>query len=138
MPSAGGQGVTPQQFYAKYGIRGFFGRVWLWVTRATVMRVSKFFSIPPCRRLCKAQGCTIPQKMVSGVAAFPEILAISLSGEAGLQVDTANTHKNNMMNFMKHMYKTRGISGLYCGWFGMQCRQSIFTGIFLALLEHFN
>ena len=145
MSSAGGQGVTPQQFYAKYGIRGFFGQGMApEVTRATVMRVSKFFFNPIMSDALWGKApkdCTIPQKMVSGaLATFPEILAISPFEVAklGLQVDTANTHKNNMMNFMKHMYKTRGISGLYCGWFGMQCRQSIFTGIFFGTVGTFR
>ena len=114
------------------------------VTRATVMRVSKFFFNPIMSDVLWGKApkdCTIPQKIVSGaLATFPEILAISPFEVAklGLQVDTANKHKNNMMNFMKHMYKTRGISGLYCGWFGMQCRQSIFTGIFFGTVGTFR
>ena len=139
MSSAGGQGVTPQQFYAKYGIKGFFGQgMTPEVTRATVMRVSKFFFNPVMSNQLWGKApkdCTIPQKMASGaLATFPEILAISPFEVAklGLQVDTTNKYNNNMMAFMKDMYKTRGISGLYCGWFGMQCRQSIFTGIFLV------
>jgi len=145
MSSAGGQGVTPQQFYAKYGIKGFFGQGMApEVTRATVMRVSKFFFSPVMSNQLWGKApkdCTIPQKMASGaLATFPEILAISPFEVAklGLQVDTTNKYNNNMMAFMKDMYKTRGISRLYCGWFGMQCRQSIFTGIFFGTVGTFR
>lgn len=139
MSSAGGQGVTPTQFYAKYGLRGFFGQGMApEVTRATVMRVSKFFFNPVmCNAIYskKPSECTIPQKILcGGLATFPEILAISPFEVAklGLQTDTTNKYKNNMFDFMKQQYKTRGISGLYVGWFGMQARQSIFTGAFFG------
>ena len=47
MSSAGGQGVTTKEFYKKYGLRGFFGQGMApEVTRATDMRVSKFFFNP--------------------------------------------------------------------------------------------
>jgi len=39
---------------------------------------------------------------------------------------------------MKHTYKTRGISGLYSGWTGMQCRQSLFTGIYFGTLGFYR
>jgi hypothetical protein len=47
MSGAGGSGVTAGEFYAQYGLRGFFGQgMGPEVTRATVMRVSKFFFNP--------------------------------------------------------------------------------------------
>ena len=139
MSSAGGSGVTPGQFYAKYGIRGFFGQGMApEVTRATVMRVSKFFFNPVMTNLLygkKPSECTIPQKILcGGLATFPEILAISPFEVAklGLQTDTTNAFKNDMFAFMRHQYAAKGISGLYVGWFGMQARQSIFTGVFFG------
>lgn len=139
MSSAGGSGVTPGEFYRKYGLKGFFGQGMVpEVTRATVMRVSKFFFNPVMTNLLynkKPSECTIPQKILcGGLATFPEILAISPFEVAklGLQTDTTNKFKNNMIGFMKHQHKIKGISGLYVGWFGMQCRQSIFTGVFFG------
>lgn len=139
MSGAGGQGVTPAQFYAKYGLRGFFGQGMApEVTRATVMRVSKFFFNPVMSNAIfgkKPADCSIPQKILCGaLATFPEILAISPFEVAklGLQTDTKNQFKNSMFNFMKHRYNTHGIQGLYAGWAGMQARQSIFTGVFFG------
>jgi solute carrier family 25 2-oxodicarboxylate transporter 21 len=139
MSGAGGQGVTPAQFYAKYGLRGFFGQgMGPEVTRATVMRVSKFFFNPVVANALygkKPSECTIPQKILCGaLATFPEILAISPFEVAklGLQTDTKNVFKNNMFDFMKHQYRAHGVSGLYTGWAGMQARQSIFTGVFFG------
>jgi solute carrier family 25 2-oxodicarboxylate transporter 21 len=132
-------GVNRADFYKKYGIKGFFGQGMApEVTRATVMRVSKFFFNPVMTNLLynkKPSECTIPQKILcGGLATFPEILAISPFEVAklGLQTDPTNQFKNSMVEFMKHQYKTRGVSGLYVGWFGMQARQSIFTGVFFG------
>ena len=36
------------------------------------------------------------------------------------------------MRFIKDTYARRGLAGLYSGWFGMQARQSIFTGVFFG------
>ena len=41
----------------------------------------------------------------------------------GLQLDRENKFKNNSIEFIKHIQKTKGISGLYSGWSGMQWRQ---------------
>jgi solute carrier family 25 2-oxodicarboxylate transporter 21 len=79
--------------------------------------------------------------MASGaLATFPEILAISPFEVAklGLQVDTTNKYNLCLMAFMKDMYKTRGISGLYCGWFGMQCRQIHFYWYFFGTVGTFR
>jgi solute carrier family 25 (mitochondrial 2-oxodicarboxylate transporter), member 21 len=138
-------GTSRGDFYAKYGVRGFFGQGMApEVTRATVMRASKFFFNPVMSNALwgkKPSECSIPQKIAAGaLATFPEILAISPFEVAklGLQVDTTNKFKNSMVAFMKHTYKQRGLSGLYCGWFGMQLRQSIFTGIYFGTLSTYR
>jgi hypothetical protein len=41
----------------------------------------------------------------------------------GLQLDRENKFKNNSIEFIKHIHKTKGFSGLYSGWAGMQWRQ---------------
>lgn len=139
MSGAGGQGVTVGQFYAQHGLRGFFGQGMApEVTRATVMRVSKFFFFPVTANAVFGKPpaeCSVPQKMLAGgLATFPEILAIAPFEVAklGLQVDTENKHRNSMVGFIRDTFARRGLAGLYSGWFGMQARQSIFTGVFFG------
>ena len=89
----------------------------------------------------KPSECTIPQKMICGaLATFPEILAISPFEVAklGLQTDTRNVFKNDMFAFMKQQYASKGFSGLYVGWAGMQARQSIFTGVFFGTVSSYR
>lgn len=56
----------------------------------------------------------------------------------GLQTDTKNVFKNNMLEFMRHRYRAHGLAGLYTGWAGMQARQSIFTGVFFGSVATFR
>ena len=145
MSGAGGQSISPGQFYRKYGARGFFGQgMGPEVTRATVMRVSKFYFNPVMAKMMwgkKVSECTPAQKLLSGAfATFPEILAISPFeiAKLGLQTDTSNKFKNSMLRFLKHSYSTHGMAGLYSGWFGMQMRQCCFTGVYFASLSTFR
>jgi len=145
MSSAGESGVTPRQFYATHGLKGFFGQgMGPEVTRATTMRVSKFFFNPLVTRTLFGKSpseCSVPEKALAGaLATFPEVLAISPFEVAklGLQVDTKNVYKNSTFAFMKAEYGRRGLAGLYSGWIGMQTRQSIFTGIFFSSVAFYR
>jgi hypothetical protein len=53
----------------------------------------------------------------------------------GLQLDRENKFKNNSTAFARHIYETKGLSGLYSGWAGMQWRQSFWTGTYFATLS---
>ncbi len=74
--------------------------------------------------------------VTNSVATIPEIVMISPLEVAkmGLQTDRENKFKNNSTAFAKHIYQTRGFSGLYSGWAGMQWRQSFWTGTYFATL----
>ena len=111
------------------------------IGRASIMRVSKFFFFPViCDKAFgkKSTECNALQKACAGaLATFPEIIAISPAevAKVGLQLDHTNKFNNNTTAFIKHMYKTRGLSGVYCGWAGMQYRQCAWTGTYFATLS---
>lgn len=134
--------LTIGQYYQKFGIRGFLSQgVVPEVARASLMRASKFFFFPiVCESLygVKVKEASVVQKGIAGaLATFPEILMVTPIEVAklGLQLDTKDKYKNNMRLFIKDMGQTRGVAGLYCGWTGLQWRQSFWTGTYFATLQ---
>lgn len=75
--------------------------------RATYMRVSKFFLFPIAHRgLFTTEptlGTVTTKAVAAGVCSLPEGLTIAPieTAKIGLQLDTANTYKNNMTAFIK-------------------------------------
>mmetsp|Transcript_13603 Transcript_13603/g.22198 ORF Transcript_13603/g.22198 Transcript_13603/m.22198 type:complete len:317 (+) Transcript_13603:74-1024(+) len=129
-------------YYQKFGVKGFVSKgVLPEIAKSTVMRVSKFFFFPIlCNGLYdkKPSECSVFQKAGAGaLATVPEILMISPLEVAkiGMQLDVENKFNNNSRKFVRHMYDTRGINGLYTGWAGMQWRQCMWTGTYFATLS---
>jgi len=127
--------------YQKFGVRGFVSQgVIPEIVKSSVMRVSKFFFFPIMCDLLHGRGpkdCTPLEKGLAGASAtVPEILAISPLevSKLMLQLDSENKYKNNSRVAISEIYKTRGLSGLYSGWAGMQWRQSFWTGTYFATL----
>jgi solute carrier family 25 2-oxodicarboxylate transporter 21 len=142
MSSAGGEQFSLVDFYKTHGLKGFVSQgVLPELLKSSSMRVSKFFFFPiVCeglfnKKVPKASG--LEKGIAGALATVPEILMISPMEVAkiGLQLDRENKYKNNSTAFAKHIYQTRGISGLYCGWAGMQWRQSWWTGTYFATLS---
>ena len=128
--------------YRSFGVKGFISQgVVPELVKSSGMRISKFFLFPiACENLWEkpSTDCSPLQKGLAGACAtVPEILMISPIEVAkiGLQLDHANVYKNNSLNFIKHIYSTHGVSGLYCGWAGMQYRQATWTGTFFATVS---
>lgn len=142
MASATGEAFTISEFYAKNGLKGFVSQgVVPEICRASAMRVSKFFFFPIMCNLFwgSTPSDTSPLKkgIAGAFATVPEILVISPMEVAkiGLQLDREGKFNNNPKAFAKHIYEQRGIRGLYCGWAGMQYRQSLWTGTYFATLQ---
>lgn len=143
MSSAGSkESFSIGEFYRKFGIKGMIGQGLLpELLKSSSMRVSKFFFFPIF--LEKGFGKTASkasplEKGIAGaLATVPEILLISPMEVAkiGLQLDRENKFKNNSIEFIKHIHKTKGFSGLYSGWTGMQWRQCWWTGTYFATLS---
>ena len=140
--AGGGQSFSIAAFYSKYGLKGFASQgVFPEIVKSSVMRVSKFFFFPIiCENVWKEQPNNLPgwKKGIAGaLATVPEIVMISPIEVAkiGMQLDHENKFNNNSRAFVRHIYKTKGIAGLYTGWAGMQYRQSVWTGTFFATLS---
>ena len=130
------------KYYQKFGIKGFVSKgVLPEIAKSTVMRVSKFFFFPIlCDNLHgkSPKECSPLQKGIAGaLATVPEILLISPLEVAkiGMQLDVENKFNNNSRAFLKHMWDTKGIGGMYTGWAGMQWRQCWWTGTYFATLS---
>jgi len=141
MSSAGGPAFSLADFYKSHGIKGFVSQgVIPELVKSSSMRVSKFFFFPQFCQLFwgkpPSKSSPLEKGLAGAVATVPEILMISPMEVAkiGLQLDRENKFKNNSTAFVKHIYSTKGFSGLYSGWAGMQWRQSWWTGMYFATL----
>jgi solute carrier family 25 2-oxodicarboxylate transporter 21 len=139
-----GVGQLVSGFYKTHGVTGFLKQgLGPEMIRATFSRAIKFWLQPitHVRVFGKKQSEGTPfTKGLSGAAAtIPEILAISPFENAKLaqQLDKEKRFKSSGQ-VLGHLYKTRGIPGLYTGYFGMQLRQAIWTGGFFASLDVFK
>lgn len=142
MSSAGGPAFSLSDFYKTHGIKGFVSQgVIPELVKSSSMRVSKFFFFPI---VCNGMWGKAPPKasglekgLAGALATVPEILMIAPMEVAkiGLQLDRENKFKNNSRAFVSHIYSTKGMSGLYSGWAGMQWRQSWWTGTYFATLS---
>ena len=143
MSSAGsGEAFSVTKYYSQHGAAGFVSKgVVPEIIKSSVMRVSKFFFFPVMTDKMwgkEPKDCHVLQKALSGAAAtVPEIFMIAPLEVAkiGIQLDHENKFKNNSVNFLKDLHKTRGISALWSGWAGMQWRQSFWTGTYFATLS---
>jgi hypothetical protein len=142
MASAGSkEPFSISAYYQKFGLKGFVSKgVVPELAKSSVMRISKFFFFPIlCNQLHGKEPakCSVGEKAIAGaLATVPEILMISPLEVAkiGIQLDVENKYKNNSRAFLSDLYKSRGASAMYCGWAGMQWRQSWWTGTFFATL----
>lgn len=145
MSAAAGGGVSPAEFLRKHGVKGMFGQgVIPELAKSTTMRVSKFFFFPIVNQGLwgkkPAESSPLQKGLAGALATVPEIVMISPMEVAkiGLQLDKDNMFKNDSRAFIQHIYRTRGVSGLWCGWAGMQWRQSFWTGTYFATLSSFT
>lgn len=139
-------GITPpvalQNFVANHGLKGFVQQgLAAEITRASFSRMIKFWLQPIAhqRFYGKPEGKGTPlSKGISGaIATIPEVMAISPLENIKIaeQLDTQKRF-NGAASVCKHLMQTRGIlGGFYCGWFGMQMRQCLWTGTFFLTLD---
>jgi solute carrier family 25 2-oxodicarboxylate transporter 21 len=143
MSSAGShQAFSIGDFYRKFGLRGMLGQGLVpELVKSSSMRVSKFFLFPiglnSIFGKTASKASPLEKGIAGALATVPEILMISPMEVAkiGLQLDKENKFKNNSIEFIKHIHKTKGFSGLYSGWAGMQWRQCWWTGLYFATLS---
>lgn len=131
-----------QGFLANHGLKGFVQQgLAAEITRASFSRMIKFW-LQPIVHLSltgkpEPQGTPISKGLCGAIATVPEVITISPLENVKLaeQLDTAKRF-NGMASVCKHLMATRGIlGGFYCGYFGMQIRQCLWTGTFFLTLD---
>ena len=139
-----GVGQLLSGFYRTHGIGGFLKQgLGPEMVRATFSRSIKFWLQPITHARVfgkkQSEGTPFSKGMAGALATFPEILAISPFENAKLaqQLDKEKKFKSSGQ-VLGHLYKTRGIPGLYTGYFAMQMRQSIWTFGFFSSLDVFK
>lgn len=134
-----------QDFHARHGLKGFATQgVFPEMLRATYMRVLKFFLFPITHQAMygypETKGNGITKAIAAGVCSLPEGFTIQPMEVAkiSLQLDKEKKYNNNSMAVMKEIMKTRGWTGLYVGYFGVQYRQTSWTAAYFASLKFFS
>mmetsp|Transcript_2448 Transcript_2448/g.5885 ORF Transcript_2448/g.5885 Transcript_2448/m.5885 type:complete len:303 (+) Transcript_2448:40-948(+) len=137
--------VLLKEFHARHGLKGFATQgVVPEMVRATYMRVLKFFLFPITHKAMygkpETQGTFITKAVAAGVASLPEgftIQPIEVS-KIALQLDKEKKYNNNASAVIKDILKTRGWTGLFIGYFGIQYRQTSWTAAYFASLGTFS
>jgi len=131
-----------QGFLSTHGVKGFVQQgLAAEITRASFSRMIKFWLQPIAHQSMygkpESQGTPVSKGLSGAISTFPEVITISPLENVKLaeQLDTAKRF-NGMASVAKHLMSTRGIlGGFYCGYFGMQIRQCLWTGTFFLTLD---
>lgn len=113
-------------------------------SRATWMRISKFFMFPIAHEFLfdtkPSHGTAYTKACAGALATIPEVLSIVPMeiAKLGLQIDNNNHFKNSGRNVIKTMVETNGIKGAYTGIFGLQVRQALWTSAYFSSLGSFE
>jgi len=129
-------------FVATHGMSGFVKQGMVTeVVRSSVARGIKFWVQPEAHRFAFGRevkdGNPFTKSAAGVMAVFPEVFAISPGENIKLaqQLDKDKKFKG-AIDVARHLVKTRGVlGGLYCGYFGMQLRQCLWTGGFFLMLD---
>ena len=139
-----GVGELVSTFYKTHGASGFIKQgLGAEMMRATMSRVIKFWLQPVTHKavfgLKQSDGTAVTKGVAGALATIPEVLAISPFENVKLaqQLDKEKRFKGTGDVF-SHLYKTRGVPGLYMGYFGMQIRQMLWTGGYFYSLSIFK
>ena len=139
-----GVGELVSNFYKAHGAGGFIKQgLGAEMMRATVSRVIKFWLQPVTHKAVfgtkQSEGTSISKGIAGALATIPEVIAISPFENVKLaqQLDKEKRFRGTADVF-SHLYKTRGLPGLYMGYFGMQIRQMLWTGGYFYSLSVFK
>jgi solute carrier family 25 2-oxodicarboxylate transporter 21 len=121
-------------FLKDHGMIGFVKQgMAVEVFRSSLARGIKFWVQPMAKQQLLDNGWKnnfVTSATAGCIAVFPEVWAISSMENIKLaqQLDSKGQF-NGAADVARHLIKTRGFfGGLYCGYFGMQVRQVLFTG----------
>jgi solute carrier family 25 2-oxodicarboxylate transporter 21 len=136
--------AATQGFLATHGMKGFVQQgLAAEITRASFSRAIKFWLQPVVHKglfgKSETQGNPVSKGFAGAMATIPEVITISPLENVKLaeQLDK-DKRFNGMGDVIKHIQKTRGLSGFYTGYVGMQIRQCLWTGGFFLSLDVFK
>eukprot|EP00667_Euglena_gracilis_P013237 EG_transcript_13643 len=134
-----------REFHARHGLKGFATQgVVPEMLRATYMRVLKFFLFPITHQAMygkpETKGNGFTKAMAATVCSLPEGFTIQPMEVAKicLQLDKEKRFKNSSTLVLKEILSTRGWTGLYVGYFGVQYRQTSWTAAYFGSLKYFT
>lgn len=129
-----GAGDALSGFLKTHGVMGFVKQgMAVEVARSSLARGIKFWVQPLAHEQFfgpMSKGSYTTKGLAGVIAVFPEVLAISPMENIKLAQQLDKEKKfTGAADVTRHLLKTRGFfGGLYCGYFGMQIRQCLFTG----------
>ncbi|KAF4725675.1 hypothetical protein FOZ63_029483 [Perkinsus olseni] len=129
-----------KDFYHAHGMKGFVSKgIGAEMARATFSRSIKFWLQPICHKMLfgkkQSEGTSFTKGVAGGVATIPEMVVISPfeNAKLAMQLDATGRFKSTA-DVLSHLWKTRGFSGFYLGFGGMQMRQFVWSaGYFMSL-----
>lgn len=129
-------------FLATHGVKGFVQQgLAAEITRASFSRMIKFWLQPITHQAVfgksEKQGTPITKGLAGAIATIPEVWTISPLENIKLAEQLDSEKKfNGMGSVASHLMKTRGaFGGFFCGYFGMQIRQMLWTGTFFLTID---
>lgn len=134
--------TATNNFLATHGMKGFVQQgLAAEVTRASFSRMIKFWLQPIAHQSffgkSEKDGSPFTKGLAGAIATIPEVITISPLENVKLaeQLDSEKRF-SGMASVMKHLNETRGpFGGFYCGYFGMQLRQMLWTGTFFLTID---
>lgn len=137
-----GASTALKGFVATHGMSGFVKQgMATEVVRSSLARGIKFWVHPNAHKFAFGKevkdGNPLTKSAAGVMAVFPEVWAISPGENIKLaqQLDKEKRFKG-AVDVARHLIRTRGVvGGLYCGYFGMQLRQCLWTGGFFLALD---
>jgi len=139
-----GAGEAVGGFIKNHGITGFVKQgLGAELMNRTVSRIIKFWLQPVAHQTVfgrkQTEGSALTKGAAGLIATIPEVIAISPFENIKLAEQLDKEKKfSGMGNVAGHLLKTRGPTGLYIGYMGMQMRQGLWTGGFFLSLDVFK
>lgn len=139
-----GPSVALRGFLEIHGAIGFVRQgLGTEILRASMARAIKFFLQPVVHQslYCKpeSQGTPVSKGLAGTIGAIPEVIAISPLENMKLAAQLDDKRKfAGSVDIAKHILRTRGISGMFVGYVGLQLRTCLWTFGFFSTLDWYK
>jgi len=131
-----------RNFLQAHGVQGFLKKgLAAEISRASTSRMLKFWLQPIAHNtffgVDQGKGTPVTKGVAGALATIPEAFVITPLENLKIAEQLDKDKKfNGLADTGKHLTRTRGLfGGLYIGYFGIQCRQMLWTGGFFLSLD---